>query len=117
MAEAFATHYGEGKIIASSGGAQLAERVNPLVIEVMKEKGIDMSANRPKLLTAEMVKEADRVVTMGCSAEKFCPAPLVKNIIDWDLEDPKGKSIQKVREIRDEIERKVLALIAETAMD
>jgi arsenate reductase len=117
MAEAFTNHYGKGKMIASSAGVQLAERVNPLVIEVMKEKGIDISANRPKLLTTEMVKEADQVITMGCSAEKFCPAPLVKNIIDWDLKDPKGKSIQKVREIRDEIERKVLALIAETTMD
>lgn len=80
-------------------------------IEAMEEKGVDISANKPKLLTMEMVKEADQVITMGCSVEQFCPAPLAKNVVDWDLEDPKGKSIQKVREIRDEIERRVLALI------
>ncbi len=114
MAEAFANHYGKEKIVASSAGVKLAERVNPLVIEAMKEKDIDISANKLKLLTMEMTKEADQVITMGCSVEKFCPAPLVKNVIDWNLEDPKGKPIQKVREIRDEIERKVLTLLAET---
>jgi protein-tyrosine-phosphatase len=114
MAEAFANHYGKGQIMASSAGVKLAERVNPLVIEAMKEKGIDISTNKPKLLTMEMTKEADQVITMGCSVEQFCPAPLVKNITDWTLEDPKGKPIQKVREIRDKIEQKVLTLLAET---
>jgi arsenate reductase len=113
MAEAFANRYGKGKIIASSAGVKLGERVNPLVIEAMKEKGIDISTNKPKLLTTEMTKEAYQVITMGCSVEQFCPAPLVKNVVDWNLEDPKGKSIQKVREIRDEIELKVLALLTE----
>lgn len=74
-----------------------------------------VSSHRPKMLTTDMLKEADQVITMGCSAEELCPAPLVKNIVDWHLEDPKGKSIQKVREIRDEIERKVLALLAARA--
>ena len=69
--------------------------------------------NKPKLLTTKMVEEADQVITMGCSVEKFCPAPLLKNVIDWKLEDPKGKSIEKVREIRDAIEKKVLELITE----
>jgi protein-tyrosine-phosphatase len=114
MAEAFANHYGKGKLVASSAGVKLSDRVNPLVIEVMKEKGIDISANKPKLLTPAMVAEADQTITMGCSVEKFCPAPLARNVIDWNLEDPKGKPIQKVREIRDEIERKVLTLLDET---
>jgi len=113
MAEAFANHYGKGKIVASSAGVRLADRVNPVVVEAMKEKKIDISASRPKLLTTAMVKEADKVVTMGCSVEKFCPAPLVKNVIDWNLEDPKGKPIEKVREIRDEVERRVLKLLSE----
>lgn len=113
MAEAFANHYGKGRAVASSAGVKLAERVNPLVVEAMGEKGIDITANRPKLLTMEMTKEADQVITMGCSVEQFCPAPLVKNVIDWKLEDPKGKSFEKVREIRDEIEKRVIALIAE----
>jgi len=113
MAEAFANHYGKGKIAASSAGVMLAERVNPVVVEVMKEKGIDISMNKPKLLTTNMAEEADQIITMGCSVEKFCPAPLLKNVIDWELEDPKGKSIEKVRQIRDEIEKRVLKLISE----
>jgi arsenate reductase len=112
MAEAFANHYGKGKLVASSAGVMLADRVNPLVVEVMKEKGIDISENKPKLLTTQMVQEADQIITMGCSVEKFCPAPLLKNVIDWALEDPKGKTIETVREIRDEIETRVLKLIA-----
>ena len=113
MAEAFANHYGIGKIIASSAGVMLAESINPVVVEAMKEKGIDISMNKPKLLTTEMAKEADKIVTMGCSVEKFCPAPLLKNVTDWGLEDPKGKPIEKVRQIRDEIEKRVLHLISE----
>jgi arsenate reductase len=110
MAEAFANLYGKGKLVASSAGVMLADRVNPLVVEVMKEKGIDISMNRPKLLTTKMAQEADQIITMGCSVEKICPAPLLKNVIDWQLEDPKGKSTEKVRQIRDEIEAKVLEL-------
>jgi len=113
MAEAFANHYGKGKLVASSAGVMLADRVNPLVVEVMKEKGIDISKNKTKLLTTKMAEEADLIITMGCSVEKFCPAPLLKNVIDWGLEDPKGKPIEKIRQIRDEIEKRVLKLISE----
>lgn len=113
MAEAFANHYGKGKIDASSGGVMLADNVNPLVVEAMREKGFDISINKPKLLTPAMAEDADKIITMGCSVEKICPAPLLKNVIDWDLEDPKGKPIEEVRQIRDEIEKKVLELISE----
>jgi len=113
MAEAFANYYGKGKLVASSAGVMLAEKVNPLVVDVMKEKGIDISMNKPKLLTTKMAEEADKIITMGCSVEKFCPAPLLKNVIDWGLEDPKDKPIEKVRQIRDEIEKRVLKLISE----
>jgi len=112
MAEAFANNYGKGKVVASSAGVMLADRVNPVVVEVMKEKGIDISMNKPKLLTTKMAEEADKIITMGCSVEKFCPAPLLKNVIDWELEDPKDKPIEKVRQIRDEIEKRVLKLIS-----
>ncbi len=113
MAEAFANHYGKGEVEASSAGIMLADKVNPVVVEVMKEKGIDISENMPKLLTMKMAENADKIIAMGCSVEKYCPAPLLKNVVDWDLEDPKGKSIEKVREIRDDIERRVLELLAE----
>jgi len=113
MAEAFANLYGKGKVAASSAGVMLVSRINPVVVEVMKEKGIDISMNKPKLLTTKMAEEADQIITMGCSVEKFCPAPLLKNVIDWRLEDPKGKPIDEVRQIRDEIEKRVLKLISE----
>jgi arsenate reductase len=113
MAEAFSNQYGKGKLVASSAGVMLADRVNPLVVEAMREKGIDISANKPKLLTTTMAEGADKIITMGCSVEKICPAPLLKNVIDWNLEDPKGKPIEKVREIRDQIENRVLKLLAE----
>jgi len=113
MAEAFANHYGKGKLAATSAGVMPPERVNPVVVEAMKERGIDISMNKPKLLTLKMAEEADRVITMGCSVEKVCPAPLLKNVIDWALEDPKGKPIEAVRRIRDEIEARVLKLIEE----
>ena len=113
MAEAFANHYGKGKLIASSAGVMLADKVNPVVVEVMKEKGIDISMNKPKLLTVKMAEEADKIITMGCSVEKICPAPLLKNVTDWALDDPKGKPIEEVRKIRDEIEKRILKLISE----
>lgn len=113
MAEAFANHYGIGKLVASSAGTMLSDRINPIVVEVMKEKGFDISKNKPKLLNTKMAEDADKIITMGCSVEKFCPAPLLKNVIDWRLEDPKGKPIEEVRKIRDEIERRVRKLIDE----
>jgi len=113
MAEAFAKKYGDGKITASSAGNKPAEAVNPVVLEAMKEKGIDISTNKPKLITAKMAKEADLVVTMGCSAKGICPGPFFVPTIDWPLEDPKGKPLEKVHEIRDEIEQRVKDLIAQ----
>ena len=113
MAEGFANHYGKGKLTASSGGVMVADRVNPLVVEAMREKGIDISMNKPKLLTPAMAEGADKIITMGCSVEKICPAPLLKNVVDWELEDPKGKPLENVREIRDEIEKRVLKLVEE----
>ncbi len=114
MAEAFAKTYSGGKFEAVSAGTMPAKEVNPVVVQVMREKGIDLSANKPKLITSQMVQDADMIIVMGCSAEGFCPAPLLNKVIDWGIEDPKGKPIEKVREIRDKIERKVRMLIAES---
>ena len=91
----------------------MAEAVNPLVVAVMKEGGIDISMNKPKLLTAEMANEADLIITMGCGASEICPGPFFKTTADWGLEDPKGKPVERVREIRDEIERRVVKLVSE----
>jgi len=113
MAEAFAKTYGKGKVEAKSAGTMPAREVNSVVVQVVREKGIDLSANKPKLITNEMVKEAEMIIVMGCSAQGFCPAPLLNKVIDWGIEDPKDKPIGKVREIRDEIESKVKKLIEE----
>jgi arsenate reductase (thioredoxin) len=113
MAEAFANHYGKGKIVAQSAGVKLADNVNPVAVEVMKEKSSDISVNKPKMLTQQMVKDSDLIVTMGCGVGNVCPGPFPKETIDWHLEDPKGQPIEKVREIRDEIERRVKQLISE----
>jgi arsenate reductase (thioredoxin) len=111
MAQGFAEKYG---IKSSSAGTLPSSRINPTVVEVMKEKGIDISNAKPKMLTLEMIEEASMVVTMGCSVEQVCPKPILiemeKKLIDWKLEDPEGKPIEKVRMIRDEIERLVVGL-------
>ena len=113
MAEAFAKKYGENKFIASSAGNKPASKVNPLVVEAMKEKGIDISQNKPKLISFHMANDSDLIVTMGCNDQGICPGPFFKPTIDWKLEDPKGKPLEKVREIRDEINHKVQRLIEE----
>ena len=113
MAEAFAKKYGKDKIEASSAGNKPAEKVNPVVVEAMKEKGIDISFNKPKMLTFQMAQDADLIVTMGCNDQGICPGPFFKPTIEWKLEDPKETAIEKVREIRDDIERRVQKLVAD----
>jgi len=80
----------------------------------MHERNIDISNNHPKTLTPEMIEQASLVVTMGCSIEEACPKPIIaqmqKKLIEWHLEDPKGKPLEEVRKIRDEIESKVAEL-------
>ena len=113
MAEAFANKYGKDIFVASSAGNKPTDKVNPVVVEAMKEIDIDISMNKPKLLTAKMALDVDLIVTLGCNDQGICPGPFFKPTVDWKLEDPKGKPIEKVKEIRDEIERRVQNLIAE----
>jgi arsenate reductase len=100
-----------GRHQAQSSGTQPGERVHPEVVEVMSEIGIDVAGNVPRKLHTEQAEWADVVVTMGCGDE--CPYIPGKRYIDWDLEDPKGRPIEEVRATRDEIARRVDALIAE----
>ena len=111
MAEGFARHYGKGKNTATSAGTQPADKISNKAVEVMKEKGIDISGRMPKLLTMKMMSAADLVISMGCGVEESCPASLRKNMIDWGLEDPYGQSLEKYRDIRDLIEKKVKELL------
>jgi len=106
MAEAFARELG---IEAASGGSNPADRVNPVVVEAMRERGIEISAAKPKGIAS--VRAADIVVTMGCG--DACPNVPGRQRIDWDLPDPKGRSLEEVRAIRDEIERRVRELAAQ----
>src|SRR3989442_9516429 len=105
MAEAFAKKHGMN---ARSAGTIPSARINPTVADAMRERGIDISSNQPKILTPELIRDALLVVTMGCSIEEACPRPIVaqmqKKLIEWHLEDPKGKPLDGVRKIRDEIE-------------
>ena len=111
MAEAFARKIG---LRASSAGTVPSTKINPVVIQVMKEKGIDITQNTPKSLTSEMINSATLVVTMGCSVTEVCPKPMLaqmqKKLVDWNLPDPKGKAVDEVRAIRDEIEMRVMEL-------
>jgi len=110
MAEAFFNQLAKGKAKAYSAGTQPANEINPVVVEAMREVGIDISGNKPKLLTTDMVQQADVVVTMGCGVEGVCPATFVETE-DWELEDPTGKPLPEVRKIRDEIRAKVAELL------
>ncbi|MEM3851955.1 MAG: arsenate reductase ArsC [Methanomassiliicoccales archaeon] len=117
IAEAFAKRKG---MPAESAGTMPAKVINPVVVQAMREVGIDMEHRKPKLLTKEMIERAEVVVTMGCSVEDVCPRPMLalmgKKLIEWHIEDPKGKGIEGVRRIRDEIERKVAELKAQLSM-
>jgi arsenate reductase len=96
---------------ALSAGTTPAERVHPEVVEVMRELDIDLSDRHPQLLTRELAEHADVVVTMGCGDQ--CPFIPGKRYIDWDLQDPKGRPLEEIRATRDEIARRVAALLTE----
>jgi len=108
MAQAFAEKFG---LRASSAGTVPSSLVNPVVVEAMREREIDLSRKSPKMLTSDMINHARLVITMGCSVEEACPRPMLaamrKKLVDWNLDDPKGRSIEEVRKIRDEIEKRV----------
>jgi arsenate reductase len=112
MAEAYFNHFAGEKASASSAGTQPASKINPIVVQVMREAGIDISHKIPKLLTFKMMGNTNRVITMGCGTEGVCPASVVP-MEDWQIEDPESKSIEEVRQIRDNIKNKVTALIKE----
>jgi len=113
IAEGFCKKYGKG-ITCSSAGTVPADKINPNAVQVMKEAGINISENKPKIITNEMMDNATIIINMGCMDSNSCPAILLeKSMEDWGIEDPAGKSIEKVREIRDQIERKVRELITD----
>jgi len=114
MAEAFFNQMAKGKALAISAGTQPGDKVHAVVVEAMQEVGIDLSGNRPKMLTMEMVEKADKMITMGCGADAggLCPASFIETE-DWALDDPKDKSLEQVRAIRDDIKKRVMNLVQE----
>ncbi|HSB04083.1 MAG TPA: arsenate reductase ArsC [Thermodesulfobacteriota bacterium] len=111
MAQGFAEMFGKEKLEVYSAGSRPASQIDPLIIEVMKEKGIDLSSRLTKGLKDLPPVEMDYLVTMGC--EETCPAVPARKIIEWEIPDPKGKSIDEVRRIRDIIEKRVRSLLKE----
>jgi protein-tyrosine-phosphatase len=111
MSQALFERAAEGRHEARSAGTTPGDRVHPEVVEVMNELGLDLSEKQPKGLTTEDAEWADVVVTMGCGDK--CPYIPGKRYVDWDLPDPKGQPVETVRATRDEIERRVGALVSE----
>ena len=116
MAEGFFKKYAPKGFKSLSAGTKPVYKLNPIVVEAMKEVGIDISKQKSKELTDEMIRECDNVVNMGCMDKNFCPTIWLPKVIEWNLEDPKGKPIEKVREIRNEIEKRTKKLAAEIAI-
>jgi protein-tyrosine-phosphatase len=111
MAAALLHHYAQGRVHVRSAGSTPAAEINPGVVEVMAETGIDVSTEVPKRLEDELVRVADVVITMGCG--DACPVYPGRRYLDWDLPDPAGKSVEEIRPIRDEIDRRVQSLMKE----
>jgi arsenate reductase (thioredoxin) len=111
IAAALLEHHAAGRVRVRSAGSSPADRLNPAVLEVMGELGLDLSERVPSRLTDNTVLAADVVITMGCG--DACPVYPGKRYLDWALDDPAGLSAEQVRPIRDEIDRRVRALLAE----
>ena len=113
MAAALLQHHAGDRVEVLSAGSAPADEINPAVREVMAELGIDLTAEKPKLLTTDAVQASDVVITMGCG--DACPIYPGKRYLDWDLTDPAGKAPDQIRPIRDEIDTRVRGLLAELA--
>src|SRR5512133_1375910 len=109
MAAAFLSHLAAGAVEVRSAGSEPADQINPAAVQAMAEVGIDIAAQKPKILTDQAVRESDVVITMGCG--DICPFYPGKRYEDWVLDDPAGKDVAAVRPIRDELRRRVEALL------
>jgi arsenate reductase len=116
MAEGFFTKYAPEGYEPVSAGTKPVSQINPLTIQAMKEIGIDISKEKSKDLTEDMIRNSDKIINMGCMDKNFCPTLFIPKVIEWGIEDPKGKPIEKVRDIRDEIERRVKEVAAEISV-
>ncbi|MDX2024948.1 arsenate reductase ArsC [Microcella sp.] len=113
MAAGYLQHFAGDRVTVLSAGSQPKDQINPVAIEAMAEEGIDIANNVPKILTVQAVVDSDVVITMGCG--DACPIYPGKRYEDWALDDPAGQGIESVRVIRDDIKRRIQALVAEIA--
>jgi arsenate reductase len=111
IAEGFFNKYAPKRYRAISAGTKPVPQINPMAVEVMKEVGIDISNQKSKDITEDVIRNSTYVVNMGCMEKESCPTLFLHNLLDWNIEDPKGKSVEKVREIRDEIEQRVKEIV------
>ena len=111
MAEAFFRKFAPTRFNVLSAGTTPSSQLNPTVIQVMKEIGINMVDQQPKLLSDSMIKNSSKTVNMGCMDRESCPSLFVKDVLDWNISDPKNKSLDDVRIIRDKIKSEVINLI------
>ncbi|QUC64005.1 arsenate reductase ArsC [Nitrosopumilus sp. K4] len=109
MAEGFLRKYAP-QCAVTSAGTQPASQLNPVVVQVMNEVGIDITSQKPKQLTDDMIQKSISI-NMGCMDKDSCPSLFVKDVIDWNISDPKNKSIEEVRKIRDQIKNEVLNFV------
>lgn len=112
MAEGFFNKFAPEGYKAISAGTKPVSQINPAAVDVMREVGIDISNQKSKDITEDMMRNSTKIVNMGCMEKGACPTLLLHNVVDWKTEDPKGKSIEKTREIRDQIEQRVMELVA-----
>lgn len=110
MAEGFFRKYAPAGYEPYSAGTKPVGAINPLAIQAMRESGIDITTQTPKTITDSMIREAAKVINMGCMDRESCPTLFVKDVLDWAIEDPKGKLLEDVRKIRDVIEKRVQEL-------
>ena len=113
MAEGFFKKYAPKEYEGISAGTMPVSEINPLAVEVMREVDIDISGQKSKEITEDMIRNSSKIVNMGCMDKVSCPTLFLQNLLDWNIEDPKDKQIEKVREIRDEIEERVKELVAD----
>lgn len=111
MAEAFFKKYMPKGFEVISAGTKPGSEVNPIVLQAMTEIGIDIKNQTPKHISQQIISESEKAVNMGCIDKESCPALFMKDVLDWQIPDPKGKPIEDVREIRDQIKAKVIFLI------
>ena len=117
MAEGFFREYTPEGYEPISAGTKPTSQLNPVVVQAMSEVGVDIKQQKPKDITEDMMRNSTKIINMGCIDKSFCPTLFIPNLIDWGIEDPKGKTKDQVREIRDDIEQRVKQLVTNLSKD